>query len=81
MISRNPDAFNHFRIEQQALDFQHLERELKEQQEINSELQQARQGVVEALQQVKEDNGALRVELKQLQDEMSSSAYQLNRCA
>jgi len=57
---------NHFHIGEKALGFRQLETELKEQQEINSRVQRA-------LQPIKEENEALKVELQRLEDRLSSS--------
>jgi hypothetical protein len=80
VISHNPEPFNHFRIQQQALRLQQLEKESEERYEINSGLQQAHRRAVEALQRVEEANMALTIELRQLQDRLASS-FELNRCA
>ena len=80
VISHNPEPFNHFRIQQQALRLQQLEKESEEQHEINSGLQQAHQGTVKALQRVEDDNKALTIKLRQLQDRLASS-FELIRCA
>lgn len=79
VVSRDPTAFNRFYIEQHALHFGRLEKELEDQQEINTGLQKAHQDVLETLQQVSEDNQSLKDELERLEQRMASSSSSLTQ--